>query len=373
MSKSLLTFTRWSLTLAIAAFSGIVAHAQVNSGAVRGEVKDSNGGLIAGAQVTLTNQETAVSRTDVTNDSGIYLFPTVDPGTYTVTVVMAGFEKFASTGNVVTLGKTQTIDAILAIGKESQTVEVVAGTLTLDTASAEGGQLFNEQQIQTLPTLGRNPFMFSTYDSNVVTLGDPRYVRAEDSSGSSQVSLAGAPSGTNSYNVDGIPVSTSSGGETFVVSPDAVSDAKIQADTFDAEVGRTGGGIFNTSLKSGSDQYHGELYGETRQTAWAANTWFNFAGAPTPNDETYLYSGAIGGPVPFTQKVSWLKNTFFWATEEGYREGQPNTGTNQYYVPSAAERTGDFSAYAPAGGGTSCTNAQGTSLSGRLLVLLHGY
>jgi trimeric autotransporter adhesin len=360
MSKSIWRKSIWFVASAVALFSALNASAQVNSGAVRGEVKDTNGGLVRGAQVTLTNQETGVSRTDVTNDSGVYLFPTIDPGTYTVSVVTPGFEKFSSTGNVVTLGKTQTVDAMLQIGKETQTVEVVSGTLTLDTASAEGGQLFSEQQIQTLPTLGRNPFMFATYDTDVVTLGDPRYVRAEDSTGSTEVSLAGAPSGTNSYNVDGIPVSTSSGGETFVVSPDAVSDAKIQADTFDAEVGRTGGGIFNTSLKSGTDQYHGVLYGETRQTPWAANTWFNFTGAPTPNDDTYLYSGAFGGPVPFTKKVPWLKNTFFWATEEGYRQGQPNTGTQTYYVPTAAERTGDFSAYAPANGSlTSCTGTSG--------------
>jgi trimeric autotransporter adhesin len=366
MLKSFLRTLRCTASLAVIMLAVSTANAQVNSGAVRGEVKDGSGGLVRGAQVTLTNQETGVSRTDVTNDSGVYLFPIVDPGTYTVTIITPGFEKFSTTGNIVTLGKTQTVDATLQVGKESQTVEVVAGTLTLDTASAEAGQLYSEQQVQNLPSLGRNPFMFATYDSDVVTLGDPRYVRAEDSSGSTEVSLAGAPSGTNSYNVDGIPVSTSSGGETFVVSPEAVSDAKVQADTFDAEVGRTGGGIFNTSFKSGTDQYHGVLYGETRQTPWAANTWFNYPssafpnGAPTPNDDTYLYSGAFGGPVPFTNKVPWLKNTFFWATEEGYRQGQPNTGTSTYYVPTAAERTGDFSAYAPANGSlTSCTGTTG--------------
>ncbi len=370
MLKSLLRILRWVPSLAVVMFAVSTAHAQVNSGAVRGEVKDGSGGLVRGAQVTLTNQETGVSRTGVTNDSGIYLFQTVDPGTYTETIIAPGFAKFAATGNIVTLGSTETVDATLQIGKESQTVEVVAGTLTLDTANVEAGQLYSEQQMQNLPTLGRNPFMLATYDSDVVTLGDPRYVRAEDSTGSSQVSLAGAPSGTNSYNVDGIPVSTSSGGETFVVSPDAVSDTKIQSDTFDSEVGRTGGGIFNTSLKSGSDQYHGELYGETRQTPWAANTWFNFKGAPTPNDDTYLYSGAFGGPVPFTNKIPWLKNTFFWATEEGYRQGQPNTGTNSYYVPTAAERTGDFSAYAPANGSlTSCTGT--TGVGGGACVIIY--
>jgi len=283
-------------------------------------------------------------------------------------VSMAGFKKFETTNNVVTLDNTSTIDATMSIGAATETVEVSADSLVLNTANVSGGQLFNEQQLQTLPSLGRNPFMFATLDANVVTLGDPRYVRAEDSTGSSQVSLSGAPSGSNSYVVDGIPVSTSSGGETFVVSPDAVSDAKVQADTFDAAIGRSGGGVFNTSFKTGSAQYHGSLYGETRQTGWAANNYFNYAPtvggtvAATPNDATYLYSGAFGGPVPFSQKNRWTKDTFFWITEEGYRQGQPNTGTNQYYVPTAAERTGDFSAYAPANGSkTSCTGTTGAA------------
>jgi hypothetical protein len=190
--------------------------------------------------------------------------------------------------------------------------------------------------------------MFVQFDANVVTLGDPRYVRAEDSSGISDVSVAGAPGNTNSYVVDGIPVSTSSGGATFVVSPDAISEAKVQGDTFDAEIGRTGGGVFNNTLKVGSSQYHGTLYGETRQTPWSANVYFNPTKAPTPTDATYLYSGAVGGPLfPkwLTNKIPRLDKTFVWLTEEGYRQGQPISGSTQnYYVPTALERTGDFTA-----------------------------
>ena len=361
--------------IAILLVSVTTAFAQTNTGVVRGEVKDIQGASIPRAEVTLTNQDTHVSHTDVTNATGGYLFPAVDPGTYTLSVAMPGFKKFATTNNIVTLDNTSTVDAVMQIGATTDTIEVSADSLTLNTANVSGGQLFNEQQLQTLPSLGRNPFMFATLDANVVTLGDPRYVRAEDSSGSSQVSLSGAPSGSNSYVVDGIPVSTSSGGETFVVSPDAVSDAKVQADTFDAEIARSGGGVFNTSFKTGTAQYHGELYGETRQTGWSANNYFNYApklGGPvaaTPNDATYLYSGAFGGPVPFSQKNRWTKDTFFWITEEGYRQGQPNTGTNQYYVPTLAERTGDFSAYAPANGSTtSCAGTTGAALGACYIV-----
>jgi hypothetical protein len=335
------------LALVIALLAGISSlRAQTNYGSVRGEVKDVQGGLIAGAKITLTNQDTKVTRTDVTNSAGSYLFGGVDPGTYKVAVTVTGFKTYETNGNIVTIGNTSTVDAALAIGDTSETVEVTSNTLTLNTASASGGQLFSETQIQELPSLGRNPFLLAALDANVVTLGDPRYVRAEDSTGSSQVSLAGAPSGTNSYAVDGIPVSTSSGGETYIVSPDATSEAKVQTNTYDAEVGRTGGGVFANSLKIGTSQYHGELYGETRQTPWSANVWYNnkTPKSAAPSDTTYLYSGAFGGPLPFMKKSHWLDNTFFWVTEEGYRQGQPNTGTNTFYVPTAAERSGDYSA-----------------------------
>ena len=320
--------------------------AQTNYGDLRGEVKDIQGAVIASAQITLTNEATKFSRTAVTNNAGIYQFPGIDPGTYKVTISLSGFKNFETTGNVVSLGAVTTVDAVMQIGGSNETVEVAAESVTLNTANATAEQVFTAQQIEDLPNLGRDPFMFAQLDANVVTLGDPRYVRAEDSSGVSDVSLAGAPGNTNSYVVDGIPVSTSSGGATFVVSPEAVAEAKIQADTFDAQIGRTGGGVFNNTIKSGSSQYHGVLYGETRQTAWSANVWFNPTSTAKPTDETYLYSGAFGGPlVPPVLKdkaPKWLDNTFYWLTEEGYRQGQPTTGTSTYYVPTAAERTGDF-------------------------------
>jgi hypothetical protein len=325
------------------------AVAQQNTGGVRGEVKDSQGASIPHAQVILTNESTKVARTTVTNDTGIYAFGALDPGTYKVTVSLKGFKTFDAADNVVTLGATTTVDASLSAGGSNEVVEVTADSLVLNTASASGGQLFTSQQVEDMPLLGRNPFMMEAFDSNVVLLGDPRYVRAEDQTGSSQVSLAGAPSNSNSYVVDGIPISTSSGGVTFLPALESVENAKVQANTYDAELGRSGGGIFNSALKSGSAQYHGVLYGETRQTAWSSNLWFDTinpaAIVATPSDETYIYEGGFGGPIPFTNKYRWLKDTFFWVDEAGYRQGQPLSGvTTSFYTPTAAERAGDFSA-----------------------------
>ena len=326
------------------------ASGQTNYGGLRGEVKDIQGASVPHAQVTLTNQDTKIIRSETTNDTGIYQFGAVDPGTYKVTITMPGFKTYDQANNVVALGDILTVDVKLQLGSASETVEVTSSALVLNTESASGGQLFSAQQVEDLPLLGRNPFMLESLDANVVLLGDPRYVRAEDQTGSSQVSLAGAPSNSNSYVVDGVPISTSSGGVTFIPALESVEDAKIQANTYDSEVGRTGGGIFASSLKSGSAQYHGVLYGETRQTPWSGNVWFNFPNAagvlnPTPNDTTYIYEGGFGGPVPFTDKFHFLNKTFFWVDEAGYRQGQPLTGvTTAFFVPTAAERTGDFSA-----------------------------
>jgi len=334
------------LFLLLVAVPGLSA--QTNYGGVRGEVKDIQGAVIPKGTVTLVNQDNKLSTPGSTTSAGIYQFPACELGTYKVTITMPGFKTFDSTGNVITLGAITTVDATLQIGGSSETVEITADTVALNTATATAEQVFTAKQVQDLPNLGRDPFMFVQFDANVVTLGDPRYVRAEDSSGISDVSVAGAPGNTNSYVVDGIPVSTSSGGATFVVSPYAISEAKVQGDTFDAEIGRTGGGVFNNTLKTGSSQYHGSLYGETRQTPWSANVYFNPSKLATPTDATYLYAGAIGGPLfPkwLTNKIPRLDKTFIWLTEEGYRQGQPISGSTQnYYVPTAAERLGDFTA-----------------------------
>jgi hypothetical protein len=355
--------------------AAVPALAQQTFGSIRGEVKDPQGGALRDAKVTLTNEATGISRSDVTNGTGIYLFGGVNPGTYKITIEMPGFKAFETKGNIVNIGGVATVDATLQIGATTEMVEVTADSLVLNTATASGGQVFTEQQIQDQPLLGRNPFMLEAFDANVVLLGDPRYVRAEDQTGSSQVSVAGAPSNSNSYVVDGIPISTSSGGVTFIPTIESVEDAKVQTNTYDAELGRTGGGIFASTIKSGSSTYHGVLYGETRQTGWSSNLWYDtiYTGTatpglntPTPSDTTYIYEGGFGGPLlpNWVKKPHWLDNTFFWIDEAGYRQGQPLSGvTTSYYTPAAAERNGDFSAYAPANGSlTSCTGT--TSVAG---------
>ena len=330
--------------------------AQTTYGSVRGLIKDPQGAVLASASVVLTNQGTKISRTTATNGSGEYNFTAIEPGLYTVSVTESGFKKTENKDISVETGATATIDVFLTLGGSTETVEVSTTEPLIDNANANGGQTFTSQQLEDLPNLGRNPFVFEKLDAAVTPVGDPRYVRAEDQTGQSTIAVSGAPIGANNFAVDGIPISQSNGGVTFIPSLEAVSDVKVQANTYDAEVGRAGGALFNTTLKSGTDKYHGVLYGVTRQTNWSANSFTNnrtpfvvngvtvSPQTPRPDVTTYLYSAAFGGPVPYSDKVKYLKNTFFWIVEDGYRQAQPLPGSGANIVPSAAELTGDFSA-----------------------------
>ncbi|WP_263417481.1 TonB-dependent receptor [Terriglobus albidus] len=316
--------------------------AQSYYGTLKGSVTDSQGAAIAGATVTLTDVNTKIARTAVSNGAGEYLFSAVDPGTFDLTVTSANFQTYVRKGVNVATQQTVTIDTPLAVGASSTTVEVTADAPLVDSSTASNGQVFDTQKLQDLPNLGRNPFLLTKLNTNVTATGDPRFNRFQDQSGSSAISVSGGPINGNNYEIDGVPVTDFSNRAVIIPSVDAVQEMKIQTNTYDAEMGRTGGGNFNTLLKSGTNTLHGNLLGTTRQTNWSANTWNNnYNGTGRPNITQYTYEGSIGGPVVIPHLYNGKDKTFFWLTEEGYRQRSP-LATN-YYLPTAAERSGDFS------------------------------
>jgi len=332
-------------------FASPCVDAQSNYGAIRGTVADAQGASLAKANVTLTSEATKLSRSTVSNGSGEYLFGAVDPGTYTVSVELSGFEKLERKGIIVDSGNTIPLDLALSIGSESQVVEVSASEPLINAGTSYNGQLIDSQKLQNLPNPGRNPFLFSKLDNSVTAVGDPRFVRFQDQSGSSTISIAGAPLSSNNYSVDGIPITDFSNRAVIIPSIEAVDEVKVQANTYDGEIGRTSGGMFNTTLHSGSSTLHGVLQGETRQTNWGANLFFNnrtpytnpLTGVSQPTTprgaaEFYSYVGAIGGPIPLPEKLGGKDKTFFWITEEGYRQRSPLTASNAYVVPTALQR-----------------------------------
>ena len=320
------------------------ATAQSNYGAVRGIVTDSQGASVSNAAVTMTSEATKISRSTVSNGSGEYVFSAVAPDVYTVTVIMNGFKKAETKGIRVDAGNTIPFDVRLQLGETSQSVEVSASEPLVDNGTSYNGQLIDSQKLQNLPNPGRNPFLFSKLDNNVTAVGDPRFVRFQDQSGSSTISIAGGPMSSNNYSVDGVPITDFSNRAVIIPSIEAVEEVKVQANTYDAEIGRTSGGMFNTTLRSGSSTLHGVLQGETRQTNWGANTFFNNRnGIPRGAAEFYSYVGSLSGPIPLPKWLGGKDKTFFAITEEGYRQRSPYVNSTSFVVPTALQRSGDFS------------------------------
>src|SRR5579875_121420 len=318
-----------------------VLHAQTYQGSVRGTVTDAQGAAIPNVAIILTNEATGVSRNTTTNSAGQYVFTAVDPGTYSLTAKCPDFKTYQRTNLTVATQELVTADVQLEVGALTQSVVVSETPPLIENGSASNGQVLNTQQMVDLPNLGRNPFLLSKVSTNVVTVGDPRFNRFQDQSGSSAISIAGGPIRGNNYLIDGIPITDSENRAVIIPSIEGTQEMKLQENTYDAEMGRTGGGVFNITLKSGSNSPHGSLLGYTRQTDWLANNYFyNAAGLPRADQPFYNWGASFGAPVIVPKLYSGKDKTFFWLTTESYRQKSPLS--NKYTLPTSAQRTGNF-------------------------------
>jgi hypothetical protein len=311
-------------------------------GGIRGLIQDPGGAVIAGANVTLRNEATNVSRSTVSNNSGEYAFSQVEPATYSIDVEAAGFKKLSRKGVIVGTQQQLAIDLKMELGAVSESVQVTTEVPLIENATASNGQVINTQQITDLPNLGRNAFLLSKLDNNVVPSGPPQWNRFQDQIGSSNLSIGGGPIRGNNYLVDGVPITSSQNLAIIIPAEESVQEMKLQENTYDATMGRTGGGVFNTVLKTGSNDIHGDVFGYLRNTPMTANTFFrNLAGQPRLSETWENWGASLGGPVVIPKIYNGKNKTFFFVSTEGYLEGQPATGN--YAVPTVAERMGDFS------------------------------
>jgi trimeric autotransporter adhesin len=318
------------------------AWAQSYLGGLRGSVVDPGGAAITNAKVTLMDEASGVERSTLSNSEGAYNFSQVVPATYTVAVESPGFKKFERKHVIVATQEIVALDLKMEVGAVSESVQVTEEVPLIEAANASQGQVLDRQQLIDLPNLGRNPFMMSKLAQNVAPVGDPHYNRMEDQSGSSQISIAGGPVRGNNYLLDGIPITDAANRAIIIPTLEAVQEVKVQSNTYDAEMARTGGGMFNTYLKSGTNDFHGSLFGSMRQTSWAANNFFNnAAGIPLPDQPNRTFGASFGGPIRVPKLYDGRNKTFFWLAWEGYSDVQSNT--SQFSTPTALERIGDFS------------------------------
>jgi hypothetical protein len=328
--------------IAAAFFLAVSANAQSIFGGLRGAVTDAQGAAIADAKVTLTDEATNLSRSTIANNIGEFTFASVTPSTYTLTAESPGFKRFERRGVAVATQQYVTLDIRMEVGQVTESVLVTEEVPLLETSNANQAQVIDRQKLIDLPNLGRNPFMMSRLAPTVQQVGNPAYNRMQDQSGSSQISINGGPSRGNNYSLDGVPITDFLNRAIIIPSLEATEEVKIQISNYDAEVGRTGGGMFNTYMKSGSNTYHGSLFGYMRETEWLANTFFNNrAGVPIREQPFRNYGGSFGGKVWIPKVYDGKNKTFFWIGFEGYRDTQ--AASTRFYTPTERERNGDFS------------------------------
>src|SRR2546425_7819148 len=336
-------FRRWTtyvvMCVLIVLAGAASAGAQQFTGGVRGLVRDANG-VIPGVTVTLTNEATNISRETVTNEVGQYNFPAVQPGTYTLKTQLTGYKNYASTGLTVGTQQFITLDVVLEVGAIAESVTVVGQSPLIDTSNASHGGALDRQLLESLPAPGRNAFLIGITVPTVMPVGDPQFNRQQDQTNASRVSLGGGGIRANNYLLDGVPVTELRGRSIVNPTIEALEEVKVQVHTYDAEMGRTGGGVFNVTAKSGTNNYHGSGFYQTRPVWGQSENFFNAEQGLTKEQSGLasayyrLYGGGGGGPI--------VKNrTFFWAATEGYRSG--TTRNISEIWPTLNQRNGDFS------------------------------
>ena len=291
--KAPLASRAFVLLAAFAILCASTLSAQNFVGGVRGLIQDQGGAVITDAKVVLTNSATGVARATNSNGLGEYVFAQLEPATYSISVEAPGFKKLTQTGIIVNTQENVNVDLKMEIGQLTESVQVTAEAALIENTNASNGQVLTEQQIADLPNLGRNVFLLSKLATNVATGGDPRFNRFQDQSGSSQISVGGGPIRGNNYLIDGIPVTDSTNRAVIIPTVEAVQEMKLQEGTYDATMGRTGGGVFNTVLKTGTNGFHGDVFGYYRTTDFSGNTFFNNAAGKPRDGRTHLHSESL--------------------------------------------------------------------------------
>ncbi len=299
---------------------------------VSGTVRDASGAVLPGVQVTASQVDTGISRTTLTNETGFYVLPNLPLGPYRLEASLAGFRTFAQTGIVLQVGSSPVIDVKMEVGQVAQAVEVQADIATVETRSVGVGTVIETQRVVDLPLNGRQVTDLITLSGLAVrTGGSPGFNMDTGVS----ISVAGGTSYSVQYNLDGAPhLELYSGTNMPLPFPDALQEFKLVTSAQEASNGGHSAAAVNSVTKSGTNQFHGDVFWFLRNAA--ANGRDAFA---PKNDQLKRnqFGGVLGGPLK-KDKV------FFFAGFQGTTTRQtPLAGTA--YVPTAAMRAGDFSAY----------------------------
>jgi hypothetical protein len=342
--------------------TGSVMRAQSVHGTLAGTVADSTGAVIAGAKVDVINTGTASTYTATTTSAGIFRFEDVALGNYVVTVTAQGFKTAVTKGVLVQIGTVASVSISLQPGTVSEEVTVTSSGPTLETESSDMGGVISEKQIVDLPlALGGVGAMRANEAFIFLQPATTGPGTANSNNGIFLSKVAGGQNYGNEVLIDGVSQQRSENGSSYdeeAPSVEALAEFKVTTSLPEAEFGRTTGGVEDFVTKSGANAYHGTAYELYRDASLDANTYFNKgwrayyctgsndtpacrAGWNTPADHKNDFGGTLGGPIRIPKLYNGHDKSFFFFSWEQLKFA--TGGTTTVTVPTAAERTGDFS------------------------------
>ena len=326
------------------------ALAQAGRGGLSGTVTDPGGAIVAGATVEAKKVGTGLKQSTVTTAAGLYSFVSVAPGVYEITVSRDGFSTSIQQNVQVTVDQTRNVNVTLSVGAVSQAVTVDASASSVNTSSAIVGQLISAEAIDRVPLVTRDVYQLVQLSTGVLPANgspnssdNPAINNARSLIDVSSYTINGSLQGNVYYMLDGSPIGIAENNvasiiPAFQVPEDGVDEFRVETQNTPATYASGGAGVISLVTKSGTDRFHGDAFGYFRPNALAANDYFykqSNPGAPPLDFHRYQEGGAIGGPI--------LKDKLFFFAD--YEDTQQKQLENGYYtLPTAAERTGDFSA-----------------------------
>ena len=323
----------------LAVFSKGALRAQVTSTAIYGTVTDATGATVAGAKVSATNTDTNLSRTAQTNAEGEFRIELLPVGNYKIEIAAPGFERFVRSGIALEVNVPARVDALLQLGDVNQTVTVTGAISLINTSSPEIGRTIENEEIANMPLVNRNAYelleltpgvqnsSFNAGQPNpVITLGYPEqrtFINGGVDGGAGSVSY---------YLDGGINMTGLRNTGNILPNPDAIQEYRVETNNYDASYGKMSSGVITVLTKSGTNNFHGSLFEYWRDGALNANNWNSQLA--TPPLRRNQFGGTIGGPIV-------KDKTFFFVSYQGLRQ-LSSFFENSAVVPTAAERTGDF-------------------------------
>ncbi|MGB5152400.1 MAG: carboxypeptidase regulatory-like domain-containing protein [Candidatus Sulfotelmatobacter sp.] len=338
-----------------------VALAQAGRGSISGLVTDPAGALVPGAKVVLLNPATGVTQHTATSSGGLYTFISLNPGVYQVTASQKGFKNVAQDNVSVTVDQVTEVNLALEVGAITETVTVTAGTALVEPSNSTVGQLIESPTIDRVPLLYRNVYDLVQLSAGVIPVnGSPNSSDSMSTSGAQNISngrpgvdvsadtINGSIVGSVYYMLDGSPIGIAENNSAAIIPAmnipeDGIDEVRVETQNTPASYQSGAAGVISLVSKTGTNRFHGDVFGVFRPNVLSANDYFNkdyelangLSNSP-PSFYRYQEGAAIGGPIK-KDKV------FFFADYEDTQQ-QQFEGIKTYTVPTSAERTGDFSA-----------------------------